>query len=218
MIKSDIKNKNIISQQVGIALQILQQQYPDAKCSLDYTTEFELLVATIMSAQTTDVRVNIVTKKLFKRYKSVVQFAAALPEEVAEVIRTVGCFRNKARNIVASAQMVHNKFNGQVPQTLEELIMLPGVGRKTANVVLSNAFDKPGFAVDTHVKRVAHLLGWTTDTDPVKIEHQLGKLITPAQWGHTSHLLIYHGRAVCKARKPLCEQCQLKPYCTAVLD
>jgi len=203
----------ITHKEIAATLEQLNELYPDAHCSLNFTTAFELLAATIMSAQATDVRVNIVTSQLFSRYKTIADYAAAEPEEIAEIIRTVGCYRNKARSIVGAARMIIAQFNSQVPQTMAELTMLPGVGRKTANVVLSNAFDQPGFAVDTHVKRVAHRLGWTDFTEPEKIETQLCKLIPAPQWGHTSHLLIYHGRAVCKARQPQCPQCSISNLC-----
>lgn len=199
--------------EVKDTLKILNQVYPDAHCSLNFSTPFELLAATIMSAQATDIRVNIVTEKLFKVYRSIQEYAAASPEDVAEVIRTVGCFRNKARSIVESAQIICTRFGGVVPTNMEDLITLPGVGRKTANVVLSNAFDIAGFAVDTHVKRVAYRLGWTNLVDPEKIEKQLCELIPADQWGNTSHVLIYHGRAVCKARKPQCELCPVERHC-----
>lgn len=194
-------------------LDLLNQIYPDAHCSLNFSTPFELLAATIMSAQATDVRVNIVTEQLFKTYRNIEEYAAASTDEVAEVIRTVGCFRNKARSIVESAQIICTRYAGVVPETMEDLVTLPGVGRKTANVVLSNVFNIAGFAVDTHVKRVAYRLGWTTLLDPEKIEKELCALIPVQHWGHTSHLLIYHGRAVCKARKPDCEICPVKKQC-----
>ncbi len=198
---------------IGEIIAKLNELYPDAHCSLNFTTPFELLAATIMSAQATDVRVNIVTEQLFRLYDGIAAYAAAEPEDIAQIIRTVGCYRNKSRSIVGAARMIIGQFDAQVPQTMAELVQLPGVGRKTANVVLSNVFDQPGFAVDTHVKRVAYRLGWTEFTDPEKIEHQLCKLVPAAQWGHTSHLLIYHGRAVCKARIPQCEHCPIAGLC-----
>lgn len=198
---------------IAATIDQLNELYPDARCSLNFTTPFELLVATIMSAQSTDVRVNIVTEQLFPLYRNISDYAAADPDEIAQIIRTVGCYRNKARSIVAAARMTISQFNSHVPQTLVELVQLPGVGRKTANVVLSNVFGRPGFAVDTHVKRVAYRLGWTDFTDPEKIEHQLCALIPESLWGHTSHLLIYHGRAVCQARRPQCDHCPLAGQC-----
>lgn len=211
------RSKKIQQQRVMSTLEDLNQLYPDAQCSLNFTTPFELLVATIMSAQATDVRVNIVTEQLFKKYSGVEEYAKATPEEVAEVIRTVGCFRNKARSIVESARIVCARYDGHVPGTMEDLITLPGVGRKTANVVLSNAFNVAGFAVDTHVKRVAFRLGWTKQVEPEKIEKELCLLVPDEMWGHTSHVLIYHGRAVCKARKPLCELCPIEKHCDKCL-
>lgn len=206
----DKKGQKII---IAQTLECLNELYPDARCSLNFNTPFELLVATIMSAQTTDVRVNKVTEHLFANYRDIGDYAAAEAEQIAQTIRTVGCYRNKARNIVEAARMIVTEFDSQVPQTMDELVRLPGVGRKTANVVLSNVFDRPGFAVDTHVKRVAYRLGWTEFTDPVKIEQQLCELIPAPQWGHTSHLLIYHGRALCRARAPQCEFCALSDKC-----
>lgn len=194
-------------------LDILNKRYPDARCSLDFTTSLELLMATILSAQTTDVRVNKVTKELFKQFPDVHAYAQADIDDVAEVIRTVGCYRNKARNLVLCAQRLCRHYGAEVPNSIEELVTLPGVGRKTANVVLSNGFDVPGFAVDTHVKRVAHRLGWTNQTEPEKVEKQLCRLIEPQLWGHTSHVLIYHGRAICKARRAECESCPVESLC-----
>lgn len=205
--------KKLTKKSVANTLDVLNQTYPDARCSLNFSTPFELLAATIMSAQATDVRVNIVTQQLFQRYRAVEEYAAASAEEVAEVIRTVGCFRNKARSVVESAKIICDRYGGVVPETMADLVTLPGVGRKTANVVLSNAFNVAGFAVDTHVKRVSYRLGWTTLLDPEKIEKELCSLIPAQQWGHTSHLLIYHGRAVCKARKPDCECCPVENQC-----
>jgi endonuclease-3 len=203
--------------QIAQILSILHGEYPDAHCSLNFANPFELLAATIMSAQTTDIRVNKVTQALFARYHNIAEYAAADVAEVEGFIRTVGCFRTKSRNIVTAAQIIKERFNSQVPQTMEELVLLPGVGRKTANVVLSNVFAKPGFAVDTHVKRVAYRLGWTKSTVPEKIEQELCSLIPPAQWGHTSHLLIYHGRAVCSARRPQCDHCPVAQHCKQLL-
>lgn len=204
-------------QQVAEVLNILDQIYPEARCSLDYTSPLELLVATILSAQTTDVRVNIVTKQLFRQYPTARSYAEADIEQVAQVIRTVGCYRNKARNLVLCGQQLCRDYAGQVPQTMEQLVALAGVGRKTANVVLSNGFDIPGLAVDTHVKRVSRRLGWTRHDEPEKIEQQLCQLIQPQRWGQSSHLLIYHGRAICKARRPDCENCPVASLCKKVL-
>ncbi|WP_321529974.1 endonuclease III [uncultured Desulfuromonas sp.] len=195
---------------------VLDQHYPEAQCSLNFSNPLELVIATLLSAQTTDIRVNLVTQKLFERYRDVHAYAQADIQEVEEIIRSIGCYRVKAKHIVAAAQLLCQKFSGQVPDQLEDLIQLPGVGRKTANVVLSNAFDKPGFPVDTHVKRVARRLGWTRQSDPVKIETELCRYIEPPLWGHTSHLLIYHGREICKARSPQCERCPVEDQCKKV--
>ena len=195
---------------------ILDQHYPDAQCSLNFSNPLELLIATLLSAQTTDIRVNLVTKTLFKRYQSVDDYAQADIAEVEEIIRSIGCYRVKAKHIVAGAQQLCRQFSGKVPNQLDDLIQLPGIGRKTANVVLSNAFDTPGFPVDTHVKRVSRRLGWTRQSDPVKIETELCRFVEPALWGHTSHLLIYHGRQICKARSPQCEQCPVEMQCKKV--
>nr|WP_320114599.1 endonuclease III [uncultured Desulfuromonas sp.] len=194
----------------------LDDYYPQAQCSLNFSNPLELLIATLLSAQTTDVRVNLVTKKLFDRYRNVTDYAQADLDEVEEIIRSIGCYRVKAKHIVAGAQQLCRHFSGQVPQRLEDLIQLPGVGRKTANVVLSNAFNKPGFPVDTHVKRVSRRLGWTRQSDPVKIETELCRYVEPQFWGHTSHLLIYHGREICKARSPQCERCPVESECKKV--
>ncbi len=207
------KKKRQLAQRISETIELLRQLYPDARCSLNYTNPFELLVATIMSAQSTDIRVNKVTAELFKRYRCIEEYAAATAEDIAAIIRTVGCYRVKAANIVKAARIISTEMGGEVPQTLEQLVTLPGVGRKTANVVLSNAFNVAGFPVDTHVKRLARRLGWTSSTDPVKIEQQLCALIEAKQWGHTSHLLIYHGRACCTARGPRCDLCQIKHLC-----
>ncbi len=197
-------------------IETLESSYPDAHCSLNFSNPLELLIATLLSAQTTDVRVNIVTKTLFSTYRSVEEFAQADIEAVAEIIRSIGCYRVKAKHIVTGAQQLCQQFSGQVPDRLEDLIQLPGIGRKTANVVLSNAFDKPGFPVDTHVKRVSRRLGWTRQTEPEKIEKELCRYVEPSRWGHTSHLLIYHGRQICKARSPLCESCPVEAHCKKV--
>jgi endonuclease-3 len=198
-------------------IRVLDECYPNAQCSLDFSTPLQLLFATLLSAQTTDVRVNIVTKALFSRYTTVEDYARADIDNIAEIIRSIGCYRVKAKNIVACAGQLCRDYGGQVPQTLEELVTLPGIGRKTANVVLSNGFNKPGFAVDTHVTRVSKRLGWTRESDPVKIERELCRYIEPELWGHTSHLLIYHGRAICKARSPQCENCPVEMLCKKVL-
>lgn len=198
---------------INKTLKKLNQLYPAAKCSLNFTTPLELLFATIMSAQTTDIRVNHVTVDLFNKYASVEDYATADSEEIASLIKTVGCYKNKAKNIVKTAQIICKKYDKKVPQTMEDLVTLPGVGRKTANVVLSNAFCVPGFAVDTHVKRVAFRLGWTDQHNPENIEKELCTLIDQKNWCHSSHLLIFHGRHCCKARNPNCGVCEVSKLC-----
>lgn len=182
--------------------------------ALRFSTPFELLVATMLSAQTTDVLVNKVTEGLFKKYRSVQDFADTTPEKLSQDIRSVNFFNNKAKSINKTAKMLIEKFNGNVPQTMEELISLPGVARKTANIVLSSAFGvNEGIAVDTHVKRLAFRLGLTKHDDPVKIEQDLIALTPRKEWGNLSHLLIFHGRAVCQARKPKHGECVLFEGC-----
>ena len=192
----------------------LKRMYPKAKCSLDFTNPFELLIATMLSAQSTDVRVNIVTKSLFRKYPDAATMARAVQPEMERDVRQTGFFRNKAKAVIAASKAIVEKHGGRVPETMEELTALPGVGRKTANVVLSNAFKKPvGIVVDTHVTRVAARLGLTANFDPVKIEEDLMKLIPPKEWTAFSHRLIAHGRSVCVARKPKCAQCALNDVC-----
>jgi endonuclease III len=195
-------------------LSVLRQTYPDADCALDYHNPYELLVATILSAQCTDRRVNQVTPRLFTVYPDPHALAQADPAELEELIRTAGFFRTKARNLTAAAAVLVKEFGGAVPPTLEDLLSLPGVGRKTANVILGNAFKIPAMVVDTHVKRVAYRFGWTRNTDPKKIEVDLCRLIPEEQWTQTGHLLIYHGRAICKAPVPLCSVCPVLRLCS----
>lgn len=186
------------------------------RTALEFSTPFELLVATILSAQTTDVQVNKVTPGLFRKYRTIGAFAKTAPEVLAQDIRSVNFFNNKAKSIVKAATVIQEQFNGSVPRTMEELVTLPGVARKTANIVLHSAFGtEVGIAVDTHVKRLSFLLGLTKHTDPVKIEQDLMGATPQKEWGNLSHLLIYHGRAVCQARKPLHDQCVLRDLCPA---
>jgi endonuclease-3 len=192
----------------------LKQMYPRAKCSLDFTNAFELLIATMLSAQSTDVRVNIVTKSLFRKYPDPQSFASASQVEMERDVKQTGFFRNKAKAVIAASKAIVEKHGGEVPQTMEELTALPGVGRKTANVVLGNAFKKnAGIVVDTHVARVSGRLGLTSNSDPVKIEEDLMKLIPQKEWTVFSHRLIYHGRQICIARKPKCSECRLNELC-----
>ena len=192
----------------------LKRMYPKAKCTLDYTNPFELLIATILSAQSTDVRVNIVTKSLFRKYPNPTAFAAAAQPAMERDIRQTGFFRNKAKAVIAASKSIMENHGGEVPRTMEELTALPGVGRKTANVVLGNAFNLPvGVVVDTHVTRVSGRLGLTAHSDPVKIEQDLMKLIPQKEWTIFSHRLIAHGRKICVARKPKCRECFLNDVC-----
>jgi len=188
--------------------------YPDAHCELDYRNPFELAVATILSAQCTDVRVNMVTPELFRRWPDAAALAAAPIAEIEEVIRSTGFFRNKARALSGMAQAVMAEHDGKLPSTMEALVVLPGIGRKTANVVLSNAFAiNEGIVVDTHVARLAARFGLTRETDAVKVERALLPLFDRPLWGMLSHLMIWHGRRVCVARKPRCSDCTLNDIC-----
>ena len=199
---------------VRTILPILKKTYPAAKCSLDYGKPLELLVATILSAQCTDDRVNIVTKTLFKKYRSAKDYANVAQQELEKDIQSTGFYRNKAKSIRGMAAALLEKHGGRVPETMEELTHLAGVGRKTANVVLGNAFDQNvGVVVDTHVGRLSHRLGLTTHTDAVKIEQDLMPIVPQEDWTLWSHLLIAHGRAICQARRPKCEVCPLLPHC-----
>jgi endonuclease-3 len=193
---------------------LLQEEYPAAECELDFENPFQLAVATILSAQTTDERVNMVTPALFRRYPDADRLAAARQEDVEELIRTTGFFRNKARNIIGFARAVVVDHQGDVPRSMDQLSLLPGVGRKTANVILGNAFGiDEGVVVDTHVRRLSQRLGFTREEDPVKIELELMELFAQDRWTMLSHLLIWHGRRVCEARRPLCEACVVSHLC-----
>jgi endonuclease III len=211
------KKQQIRQDRVAKVLPLLKKQYPTAKCSLDHSSPLELLVATILSAQCTDDRVNIVTKKLFKKYKSAKDFARAPQQELEKDIQSTGFYRNKAKSIRGMAQSLLDKHDGKVPDTMDELVNLAGVGRKTANVVLGNAFGKNvGIVVDTHVTRVSNRLDLCDhESDAVKIEQDLIQLVPQEDWTLWSHLLIFHGRQICQARKPKCEICPLLPYCPA---
>lgn len=192
----------------------LIEHYPDAHCALDFKTPFQLLIATILSAQCTDKRVNMVTPALFRRYPTPAALADANPEELEDLIKSTGFFRSKARSLIGMATAVARQHGGRVPDEMDALVHLPGVGRKTANVVLGNAYDKnEGVVVDTHVSRVSQRLGLTKNIDPVKIERDLEPLFTRANWTMLSHLLIEHGRSICVARTPKCEVCFLNDIC-----
>jgi endonuclease-3 len=192
----------------------LEKAYPDAHCALDFTNPYQLTVATILSAQCTDKRVNMVTPMLFAKYPSAKELSAAKPEDVEEIIKSTGFFRAKTKSLIGMATAVDEKHGGEIPRQMDDLVKLPGVGRKTANVVLGNAFDtNVGVVVDTHVTRVSQRLSLTKQTDPVKIEQDLMKLFPQEGWTMLSHLFIEHGRQVCDARKPKCEICPLSDLC-----
>jgi len=210
------KTADPLRRRAGAIVRTLARLYPDAHCALEHGDALQLLVATILSAQCTDVRVNMVTPALFARYRDAQAFADADPRELETAIQSTGFFRNKARNIIDCCKKIVSDHGGQVPGTMEELVVLPGVGRKTANVVLGNAFDVPGITVDTHVARLSWRLGLTRHTDPVKIEHDLMDLIPKKEWTMFSHHMIFHGRQVCFARKPNCAGCALAKICPKV--
>lgn len=192
----------------------LRAAYPDARCALDHRNAFELLCATILSAQCTDARVNLVTPVLFERYPTPEALARARPSELEAIIQPTGFFRNKTRSLIGMAQALVADHGGQVPRTMEELLSLPGVGRKTANVVLGNAFGiNAGITVDTHVARLSRLLGLTRHSDPIRIEQDLMPIFPRDHWALLSHLLIFHGRRICIARRPRCEECVLSDLC-----
>ncbi|MEV4113493.1 endonuclease III [Nonomuraea sp. NPDC049695] len=192
---------------------ILAETYPEAHCELDFGNPLELLVATILSAQCTDKRVNMVTPILFAKYPTVADYAAADPSEMEEIIRSTGFFRAKTNSIIGMATAVCERYGGEVPGKLKDLVTLPGVGRKTANVVLGNAFDVPGLTVDTHFQRLVRRFGWTEETDPVKIEHVVAELLPKREWTIFSHRVIWHGRRICHARRPACGVCPLAALC-----
>jgi endonuclease III len=194
-------------------LDILEKTYPEARIALNFSTPLELLVATVLSAQCTDVRVNLVTPALFRKYRSTRDYAEADVGELEEEIRSTGFYRNKARALIGAARMMVDEFGGEVPRTMTELTSLPGVGRKTANVILGNAYEIPALVVDTHVKRISFRLGWTRHIDPTKIEADLCALLPQKRWTDASHLLIWHGRGICRALTPLCSVCPVLHLC-----
>lgn len=208
------ESKKARRQRAAHVYEHLAGEYPDAKCALDYRSPFELAVATILSAQCTDVRVNMVTPGLFRRFPDARSLAGAEQEEVEELIRSTGFFRNKARSLVGMATAVVEDHGGEMPRTMKELAALPGVGRKTANVILGNAFGiDEGVVVDTHVKRLSGRLGFSPETNPDKIERDLMDLFPADSWTMLAHLLIYHGRQVCPARRPRCNECAVSRLC-----
>ena len=192
---------------------ILTKTYPNVRCELDFKNPLQLLVATVLSAQCTDIRVNQVTPALFKKYKNAHDFANANIHELEDLIRSTGFFRSKAKHIKGLATILDLEFKGKVPPIQDELVKLPGVGRKTANVVLGHAFDIPGITVDTHFGRLSRRFGWTTSLDPVKVEHEVGALIPRKEWTNLSQRMIWHGRRICHSRKPACGACPLANLC-----
>jgi endonuclease-3 len=197
-------------------LDILQKEYPDARVTLNFRNPIELLIATILAAQCTDERVNRVTQGLFKKYRTATDFAKAALPIFEQEIRSTGFFHNKAKNIISCCQDIVKGFKGEVPRTLEDLTFLPGVGRKTANIILGNAFGQQAIAVDTHVKRVTHRLGWAISDDPDKIEFELMKVIPAERRTMACHQLVFHGRNVCVAKKPKCSLCPVEKLCPKV--
>lgn len=207
------RSKKAAREQAEAVNELLAQAWPDARCELDFTTPLELLVATVLSAQTTDKRVNAVTPVLFARFPDAAAYAEARLEDLEEILQPLGFFRAKARSVQGIGAALVADHGGEVPRSLAELVRLPGVGRKTANVVLGNAFGIPGITVDTHVGRLARRLGWTTLKDPVKIEQQIAELLPPEEWTMACHRLIFHGRRVCHSRRPACGACVLADLC-----
>ena len=205
-----------LRQRIPLLLAKLDEAHPDAHCALHFRNPFELLIATILSAQCTDERVNMVTPALFSKFPTAALTAKAKVEDIEAIVRSTGFFRAKAKSILGASKIIVEHFDGEVPSTLEELVKLPGVGRKTANVVLGDAFGIPGITVDTHVGRLSRRLGLTKLDDPVKVEFALNKLIPQPQWTIFSHRLIFHGRRVCTARKPACQRCTLNDICPKV--
>lgn len=194
-------------------LRVLEETYPDARCELEFADPFQLLCATVLSAQCTDVRVNSVTPELFRRYPDPTEMAAADPEELELIIRSTGFYRSKAASLMGLAQLIAAEHGAEVPAELQALTQLPGVGRKTANVVLGNAFDIPGITVDTHVGRLSRRMGFTVHDDPVKVEHDLMSIFPSKTWTQMSHVMIWHGRRRCHSRKPACGACPVVRWC-----
>jgi endonuclease-3 len=214
MARESLRNKQA---RLDLILDLLAKAYPDAKVGLDFTTPLELLIATILSAQCTDERVNIVTKTLFAKYRSPEDYVSVPLEELEIDVKSTGFYRNKAKNIQTCCQQLMERFGGVVPTTLDELVTLAGVGRKTANCVLSNCFDIPGITVDTHVTRISNLLKLVDSQDAVKIEFALMKLMPDERWNAFDHLIITHGRRTCIARRPQCQDCVIRDLCPSAL-
>jgi endonuclease III len=192
---------------------VLTATYPEAHCELDFASPLQLLVATVLSAQSTDKKINEITPALFKRYPTAADYAAADRSEMEDMIRSSGFFRAKTNSLITLGQALTERYGGEVPGRLEDLVTLPGVGRKTANVVLGNAFGVPGITVDTHFGRLSRRFGWTTENDPVKVEHEVGSLFEKRVWTGLSHRLIWHGRRICHSRKPACGVCPVATWC-----
>ena len=195
-------------------IESLKNTYPDATCSLDFKTPFELGIAVMLSAQCTDERVNKITPRLFAKYKKPEDYINTSLEEIEEIIKPCGFYKNKAKNVLGYAKMIVEEYNGKMPETMEELVKLPGIGRKSANVISLEAFNNPeGIAVDTHAKRIANRIGLSKEKEPLKIEQDLIKIIPKKYFKDVNHLLVWHGRNICNARKPQCEKCPIKNYC-----
>ncbi len=209
------ETRSVLIRRAKKIYEILAEVFPDAKCELNFKNPLELLVATVLSAQCTDKRVNQVTPELFKKYPTVEKLASAPRADLEDVIKSTGFYRNKATSIQGLASAILENHQGKVPGELVELVKLPGVGRKTANVVLSNAFSVPGITVDTHVGRIARRLGWTAHTDPVKVEYDLMEIFDPSDWTLLNHRLIFFGRRICHSRKPACGACPVAKLCPA---
>ncbi|MCK4885731.1 MAG: endonuclease III [Planctomycetes bacterium] len=217
--KKKIKvDKDQARQRVKKIWPLLKKTYPDAKIALNFSNPLELLVATILSAQCTDVRVNIVTKTLFKKYKTPADWADADITQIENDIKSTGFYRNKSKNIKAACRMIIADFQGKVPSTMDQLTKLAGVGRKTANVLLGNVFNTPGIACDTHVIRLSRRIGLSENSDPVKLELDLADIVNKKDWTMFSHLVIFHGRNICKARRPDCQNCPIAEYCPSAND
>jgi endonuclease-3 len=209
-VRESFSNKKV---RAGKMYRVLTKSYPNVRCELDFKNPFQLLVATVLSAQCTDKRVNQTTPALFKKYKSIKKMAKADLGDIERFVKSTGFFRAKAKNIKLLSEKIMNDFDGQVPDRLEDLITLPGVGRKTANVVLGHAFNTPGITVDTHFGRLSRRFGWSKSNDPVKVEFEVGDLISQKEWTNLSQRLIWHGRRVCHSRKPACGACSLSKLC-----
>ncbi len=204
-----MKEKDVIK-----IIKKLKETYPDATCSLDFTTPFELGIAVMLSAQCTDERVNKITPLLFKKFKNPIDYINVPIETIEEIIKPCGFYKNKAKNIVGYAKMIIEKYNGEIPKTMEELVELPGIGRKSANVIMLEAFNNPeGIAIDTHAKRISNRVGLSNEKEPEKIEKDLLKIIPKKYFKDVNHLLVWHGRNICTARKPQCEKCPIKEEC-----